>query len=151
MKKITLFISLIIAACFSLKAEDSFQQYVGKYKFPQGSLVTEINIILENGALKLTSTMGSTGAIEKPENDKFSLPAYNGTAVFTRNEAKKITGVKIEAKGVLMEGTKEEKDINTTSPIPIYKSTFPMKFLPVMPGMLTEETGEIPMSNQYLF
>ena len=147
MKKITLLLLICTVSYFSLKAENSFQQYTGKYIFSQGSILTEINVVIDNGTLQLSSVLGST-VIEKGDNDKFTIPSYNGTAVFVRNEAKKITGIKIEAMGVSLEGTKEEKEANTNAPVPNYKATFPMKFLP---ALLIQEDEEIPISSPYLF
>jgi hypothetical protein len=138
MKKVTLIASLFFVSCLSAKAQDPFQQYVAKYKFPQGSAVTEVNITMENGNLLLTSTLGNT-TIEKTDTDKFYIPLLSATATFIRNEAKKVTGIKIDLKGTLLDGTREDKSINTiTTPIPIYKSTFPIKYLPVI-GIQGEE------------
>jgi hypothetical protein len=141
MKKVTIFLFIFIASGLYLKAQDSLQQYVAKFKFPQGSVVTEINVALDNGILTLTSSMGNA-AIEKAGTDQFTIPAYNGTATFTRNEAKKVSGLKIEVMGILLEGTKEEKESvggNSIPPLPIYKSTFPMKYLPSM--LIPEDEG----------
>jgi hypothetical protein len=132
MKKITLLFTVFVIACFSLKAEESLQQYAAKYKFPQGSLISELNIVFDKGALSVSSTLGSS-TIEKKNGDHFNLTTYKGTAVFVRNEAKRITGIKVEINGVTVEGTREEKDMNLTNlPVPIYQSTFPIKNLPAM-------------------
>lgn len=132
MKKLLFLLVLSFAIVISLKAQDSLQQYVAKYKFPQGSVVSEVDVILENGNLMVNSTMGSA-SLEKTAADQFNMPSYNGTVVFTRNEAKKITGIKIDVMNILLEGTREEKEFNNIKmPVPIYKSTFPMKFLPAM-------------------
>jgi hypothetical protein len=104
MKKfIPLFIITILFSV-ALHAQDSLRQYVAKYKFPEGSAVSEITVVLENGSLSFNSAMGNT-PIEKTGTDEFSIPAYSGTATFTRNEAKKITGLHIEAGGQILEGT----------------------------------------------
>ena len=132
MKKVTLFTSLFFVSCMSLKAQDPSQQYVAKYKFPQGSAVTEVNVTLENGNLLLSSTLGNA-AVEKTDTDKFFIPSLNGTATFVRNEAKKVTGIKLDIKGTLMDGTREDKSLNVnTTPVPIYKTTFPIKYLPAI-------------------
>jgi len=142
MKKVTLFFFIFTGSFFYLKAQDSLQQYVAKYKFPAGSVVTEINVAVENGTLMLTSSLGNT-AVEKTATDQFSIAAYNGTATFTRNEAKKVSGLKIEVMGLLLEGVKEEKETlgGNVPPLPVNKSTFPMKYLP---SMLTEEPADSP-------
>lgn len=136
MKKVTLFIFAFIICSLYLRAEDPFQQYVAKYKFPPGSVVSEINVVLDNGVLSLTSPMGNTPVEKTTAADTFSIAAYNGTAVFTRNEGKKINGLKIDVMGISLEGIREEKE-NTGGgsvmpALPVNKSTFPMKYLPTM-------------------
>jgi hypothetical protein len=127
MKKVTLLLSLFILACCTLKAQDSLQLYVGKYKFPEGSVVAEISVILEDGKLSLNSAMGNA-ALEKTGEDQFSITQYGGTATFTRNQLKKITGIHIEAMGAILDGNKEE-----TKSL-FKKSETPMRFpIPKMP------------------
>lgn len=87
--------------------EDSLQEYTGKYKFPEGSVVTEITVVIENGALYATSMMGNS-ELKKIEKDIFEVVAYAGKATFKRNEAAKLNGVKIEVEDLILEGTKEE-------------------------------------------
>lgn len=134
MKKALLLVAVFIVSALSLKAGESLEEYAAKYKFPQGSMIPELNVVFENGALSLTSSLG-TSVIEKTTEDHFNIPNYKGTAVFVRNSAKKITGIKIEMKGVSISGNREEKDNLTTMPVPISHSTFPIKYLP---AMLTE-------------
>jgi hypothetical protein len=142
MKKVTLFLSAFIICSLYVRAQDSLQQYVAKYKFPQGSVVQEINVVMENGTLSLNSSMG-TAAIEKIAVDTFAISSYNGTAVFTRNEAKKISGIKIEVMGINLEGVKESKETisgGAVQPVlPVNTSTFPMRYLP---SMLTGDDEE---------
>jgi hypothetical protein len=104
MKKIIFLLAICIFSGVALYAQDSLRVYVGKYKFPEGSVVPEVEVFLENGALFFKSNMGNT-AIERNGGDEFSIPAYSGTATFTRNEAKKITGLHIEAQGTVLDGT----------------------------------------------
>ena len=140
MKRVTLLTSIFFVSCLSLKAQDPFQQYVAKYKFPQGSAVTEVNVTLENGNLLLNSTLGNA-SVEKTETDKFYIPSLSATATFVRNDAKKITGIKIEMKGSLLDGTREDKSLNVNStPIPVPASTFPIKYLPAI--RIQGEEGE---------
>ena len=134
MKRVTFLLSIFIASCLSLKAssEPSLEEYTATYKFPQGSIIPEVSVVFEKGELSLTSSIG-TSPIKKTTPDHFSIPNYNGTAVFVRNDAKKITGIKIEVKGVSIEGTRQEKDSGiSNAPVPIYNSTFPIKNLPAM-------------------
>jgi hypothetical protein len=104
MKKIFFLLTICFFSGIALYAQDSLKQYVGKYKFPEGSVVPEIEVVIENGALVFKSNMGTT-SIEKNGGDEFSIPAYSGTATFTRNEAKKITGLHIEAGGTVLDGS----------------------------------------------
>lgn len=132
MKKYTLLLTVFIVSCLSLKAEESFQEYVARYRFPQGSAINEVNVVFENGILTLSSALGSA-SIEKTSDDHFNIPNYKGTAVFVRNAAKKITGIKIEVLNISLEGNREEKESPVIiMPTPIYKSTFPIKYLPAM-------------------
>lgn len=142
MKKVTFLIFAFIICGLYLRAEDPLQQYVARYKFPPGSVVSEINVVLDNGVLTLTSAMGITAVEKTAAADTFSIPSYNGTAVFTRTEGKKIHGLKIDVKGITLEGIREEKENlgGSVSPaLPVNKSTFPLKYLPAMLTMDIEE------------
>jgi hypothetical protein len=136
MKKVTLLFSLLVLAFCGLKAQDSLQLYVGKYKFPEGSVVTEISVVLEDGKLSLNSAMGNA-ALEKTGEDEFSITQYGGVATFTRNQLKKITGIHIEAMGAILDGTKEEtKSLLRKSESPM---RFPMPKMPMTNILLVEE------------
>ncbi len=130
MKKVTLFLSLFIAVCFSLKAQDSLQQYVAKYKFPDGSAVTEVTVALENGILMVNSAMGNAALEKTTTFDQFTILAYNGTVIFTRNETKKVTGIKIEVMNISLEGTREESAGGSD----YERMRIPRLPLPKMPG-----------------
>ncbi len=142
MKKITILLALGIVSCLSLKAEESLQQYAAKYKFPQGSPISEVNIVFENGTLRLSSSIGNT-TLEKTGEDQFYMPANSGTVVFVRNGAKKITGIKFDVPNISADGNREEKDADIIAPVPVYKSTFPIKNLP---AMLQQEDGDLPIA-----
>ncbi|MEP6700561.1 MAG: hypothetical protein ABJA85_04575 [Bacteroidota bacterium] len=107
MKRI--FFSLFIMFGFlTLNAQtDSLQQYSGKYKFTDGSPVTEINMTIDNGVLMASSAMGSTEFRKTSTVDVFEVVAYGGTATFKRTEGK-VTGLQILVGDVNMEGTKTE-------------------------------------------
>jgi Tfp pilus assembly protein PilE len=141
MKKISLLVTVAIVSCLSLKAEESLQQYAAKYKFPQGSPVTEVNIVFENGMLRLNSSIGNT-TLEKTGDDQFYMPANSGTVQFIRNSAKKITGIKFDVQNISADGNREEKD-GDIAPTPLYRSTFPIKNLP---AMLQMEAGDSPIA-----
>ena len=107
MKK--LFLSLIVLTAFlSVNAQtDSLQQYTGKYKFPDGSPVTEITVTLDSTILTANSAMGSS-ELKRTEGDVFEVVAYGGIATFKRNAENKISGVQIQVGDINMEGTKTE-------------------------------------------
>ena len=107
MKKI--FLSLFILFGFlTVNAQtDSLQQYTGKYKFPDGSPVTEITLAIDNDVLMASSAMGSTEFRKTSTVDVFEVVAYGGTATFKRTEGK-VTGVQILVGDINIEGTKTE-------------------------------------------
>jgi hypothetical protein len=86
---------------------DSLQEYTGKYKFPEGSAVTEVIVTFENGILSASSSQGSS-ELKKIDKDIFEVVAYSGKATFKRNEQAKLKGVVIEIEDLILEGTKEE-------------------------------------------
>lgn len=107
MKKMLL--SLFVLCSFiSVNAQtDSLQQYTGKYKFPDGSPVTEITVSLDNGMLMASSAMGTTELKLTTTVDVFEIAAYGGTATFRRKEGK-ISGVQVTVGDINMEGEKTE-------------------------------------------
>ncbi|HRF19180.1 MAG TPA: hypothetical protein PK977_13485 [Chitinophagaceae bacterium] len=108
MKKFLLSLLLIIGSV-SLNAQtDSLEQYTGKYKFPDGSPVTEIGIVVENGILMATSAMGNSEFRRTDTKDVFEVVAYAGTATFRRNDQNKVVGVLIQVQDITMEGTKSD-------------------------------------------
>lgn len=130
MKKVTFLLAICIASCLSLKAnEGSLEEYAAKYKFPHGSSISEVSVVFENGVLHLNSSLGTT-SLEKTGDDKFYMPGNSGTVLFLRNRAKKITGIKFDVQNISIDGNREEKEADITTPI--YKSTFPIKNLPAM-------------------
>ena len=89
-------------------ADSTFQQYTGKYKFPEGSVVAEETVMLEGANFTMTSPRG-TSPLEKKEEDVFVITQFQGTAKFNRDASKKIIGVTINAGGYLLEGTRTEE------------------------------------------
>jgi len=123
MKKPFLFL-FAIAAFMTVGAQqnpetDSLKEYTGKYKFPEGSVVTEVNITIENGVLFAGSAMGSS-ELKRIEKDLFEVVTYAGKAIFKRNEEAKLIGVRIEVEDLILEGTKE---VNSIQPITPERST----------------------------
>jgi Domain of unknown function (DUF3471) len=87
---------------------DSLKEYTGKYKFPEGSEVTEIKVVIENGVLWAYSDKGNS-ELKKIEKDLFEVVQYTGTANFKRDESGKINGVHVEVGDMIMDGTKSEE------------------------------------------
>jgi len=110
MRKLILATLALVTACSIQAQEDTtLKQYTGKYKFPEGNPVTEINVIIENGVLYANSAMGSSELKKTTNEDIFEIVAYNGVATFKRNpETKLVNAVKIEVNDLVMEGTKSD-------------------------------------------
>lgn len=108
MKKI-LFSLVLVITVSALKAQtDSLQEYTGKFKFPDGSPVTEINVVIDNGILTATTAMGNSELKKTDNKDVFEIVAYNGTATYRRSDDGKIKGLRIQVQDIDMEGTKSE-------------------------------------------
>lgn len=113
MKKWFLFCCLSV--CLSMVAEantvtgkdTTLQQYVGRYKFPDGSVVAEVTVAVEDTLLTMSSAAG-TSALEKKSDDVYVIVQFQGTAKFNRDANKKVIGVSIDAMGYQLEGTKSE-------------------------------------------
>src|ERR1700730_8453341 len=110
MQKAILFLLIIFTGFSAVKAQptpqqDSLKQYTGKYKFPEGSIVTEVTVTLDNNILTANSAMGSS-ELRKTDGDIFEIVAYAGTATFKRNTEGKISGVRIVVGDTDIEGTK---------------------------------------------
>ena len=104
-------LSLLVVISFSAanaQQDSSLQKYTGKYKFPDGSPVTEINFTVENGVLMGASAMGSSEFKKTDTENVFEIVAYGGTATFKKNTEGKITTVQILVGDVNIEGTKSE-------------------------------------------
>ena len=108
MKKFFLFLIMSISFLTVNAQTDSLNQYTGKYKFPDGSVVTEIIVTLDSTGLIANSAMGSS-ELKRTEGDVFEILAYGGIATFKRNAENKISGVHIQVGDIDMEGTKTEE------------------------------------------
>jgi hypothetical protein len=123
MKKLLLVLSLFLTGILvNAQTDSTLQPYTGKYKFPDGSPVTEITVAIENGLLMATSAMGST-ELKKTQGDVFEIVAYGGTATFKRNQDTKVIGVQIQVGDLNMEGTKTE-GIVLSRPDNLYQGYF---------------------------
>ena len=86
---------------------DSLKVYTGKFKFPDGNPVTEINVTIENGILTAVSAMGSS-ELKHREGDIFDIVAYAGTGTFKRNDGGKVNKLRVQINELDMEGEKTE-------------------------------------------
>jgi hypothetical protein len=107
MKKIILVFTILFCAAGVIHAQDSLKIYAGKYTLNEGAPVPEIEIVFEAGKLTVKSAQGIADLEKAEGNDAFTVPQYNATAKFTRNENNKIAGVRIELNGTVLEGTKD--------------------------------------------
>jgi len=113
MKQLKLVLTMVsLVSGMLVMAQDSTarKELIGKYKFPAGSVVEEVIVLQDNGALMMNSTAG-TSALELIKGDSFNIVSFNGVAVFKRNEMKKITGVHIDASGYVLEGVKDSTGV----------------------------------------
>jgi hypothetical protein len=108
MKRTLLFLSMMLVTVVAANAQDSTakKDYVGKYKFPEGSVVADVDVVIDNGVLMMNSSAG-TSTLELIKGDTFSITSFNGTAAFKRNDAKKVIGVHIDAGGYVLDGVKD--------------------------------------------
>src|SRR5262249_49722892 len=98
---------IILCAVTTLHAQTdtTLAEYKGTYKFPDGSVVTSAEVVFANGALTITSAIGSAG-LERVSKDTFNMPSYNGTVYFSRNGDAQIEGIKILVQDIVLEGKK---------------------------------------------
>jgi hypothetical protein len=82
------------------------EDFVGKYVFPEGSVVPDVDVILSGSALTMTSTAGSS-VLNELGRDSFQIVEFSGIAVFKRGEDKRVNGVHIEAQGYILDGQKK--------------------------------------------
>ena len=114
MKKFLLSV-IVLFSFLSINAQNdsTMQKYTGKYKFPDGSPVTEINVTIESGILTATSAMGTTELKKTDTENVFEIVVYGGTATFKKDTEGKITGVQIVVGDLNMEGVKAEEHLMT--------------------------------------
>lgn len=106
-KLAVIFFAMIMA--FSSNAqppEPPLEDFVGKYFFPEGSVVPDVDVVLADGALSMHSVAGSS-TLTRLGVDSFTIVEFNGIAVFKRGDDKKVKGVHIEAMGYVLDGEKQ--------------------------------------------
>ncbi len=98
---------MLFAFAASAQQDTTASAILGKYKFPEGSIVPDATVSNENGAIIMNTSAGSSELVKQNE-DVYTIVAFQGTAAFKRNDAKKVIGVVIDAMGYHLEGTKEQ-------------------------------------------
>lgn len=106
MKKLLFTLIFTTGTLMYVHSQESLNQYAGKYNFPEGSAVREIIVIVENNTLQIGSLVG-TASLIKESDDNFTIPAFNGLAIFKRDSNKKITNIFIDLMGLKLDGIKE--------------------------------------------
>ena len=101
-------IALTADAAPKKQVDTAYSQYYGKYTFPEGSPVSEVEITLEDTLLSVTSSMGSA-YLSRIDSDSFTMSRYDGTLVFKRDENKKVHHLLIYVQGMVLEGTREKQ------------------------------------------
>ena len=109
MKKLLLSLLVLVSFYAANAQQDTvLRKYIGKFKFPDGSPVTEINFTVDNGVLMGASAMGSSEFKKTDTEHVFEIVAYGGTATFKKNAEGKVTSVQIVVGDVNIEGTKAD-------------------------------------------
>jgi hypothetical protein len=105
MKKILF--SLLCMVAISASAQDStLKEYVGRYIFPQGSIVPSAEVTLNDNVLMVNSTQGSS-VMQKVGKDTFAIISFDGMAYYSRNKAGQVSGVKVLVGDYVLDGVKE--------------------------------------------
>ena len=127
MKNFFLFF-LFVATVATIKAQDTLQQYTGKYVFSEGAPVPDVEVTFSSGGLSMASAAG-TSALTQLGADSFLIVEFSGTAVFKRAEDKKINAVHIEAMGYVLDGQKQSTGlwIFTAYYRPVNRELHPVK------------------------
>ena len=104
------------------------EDFVGKYVFPDGSVVPEVDVTLSGSALTMTSVAGSS-ALTEQGIDSFLIVEFSGIAVFKRGEDKKVNAVHIEAQGYVLDGQKKSGGLWSFTYYyrPVNRELFPVK------------------------
>jgi hypothetical protein len=108
------FILFILTSIFIISAnaqsdpapKPPLSDFVGRYVFPEGSVVPDVTVALSGEALIMTSAAGSSNLTELGR-DTFTIVEFSGVAIFKRGEDKKVNAVHIEAQGYVLDGQKQ--------------------------------------------
>ena len=121
MKK--LFAFGITFLCFAMvsfaQADTTGKDLVGRYIFPDGSVVADVTVNFDNGALTMISSAGTSDLV-KQKVDLYTIVSFQGNAAFRRDSAsKKVLGVVIDAMGYHLEGVKDSASKTTYVPLKV--------------------------------
>ncbi len=97
---------IVINAQTEPSPKPPLEDFVGKYVFPDGSVVPEVDVILSNNALTMSSSAGMS-VLTEMGIDSFQIIEFSGIAVFKRGDDKKVNAVHIEAMGYILDGQKK--------------------------------------------
>ena len=108
------FIIIILTSIFIISAnaqsdpapKPPLSDYVGRYVFPEGSVVPDVTVALSGDALTMSSAAGNS-VLSEAGRDTFTIVEFSGLAVFKRGEDKKVNAVHIEAQGYVLDGQKQ--------------------------------------------
>lgn len=90
----------------SVTMDTVYAQYLGTYKFPDGSAVNEIEISWADTILTITSDQGSA-MLTKVAVDSFTMSAYDGIIAFKRTADNKVNQIYIYVMGMTLIGDKQ--------------------------------------------
>jgi len=105
MKKI-LFSFLCLVALSAAAQDSTLKEYVGKYIFPEGSVVPSAEVYLNGNELMVNSIQGSS-ILQKIAKDTFAVVSFEGMAYYARNQAGQVSGVKVVVGEYVLDGVKE--------------------------------------------
>src|SRR5678815_2870289 len=96
------FILIILTSIFIISAnaqsdpapKPPLSDYVGRYVFPEGSVVPDVTVALSGDALTMSSAAGNS-VLTEAGRDTFTIVEFSGLAVFKRGEDKKVNAVHI--------------------------------------------------------
>ena len=95
------------ASAQTAPADTTLNEFKGSYKFPDGSMISTADILVEGKNLVITASLGSS-PLPRINKDTFSLEAYNGVVIFRRSKEGKVSGIYIDAGGTILEGERVE-------------------------------------------
>ena len=109
MKKMILLLATVVIFTLTVSAQDStsFKEYYGKYKFVEGSPVTEVEIVWQDNTITVISDM-ATSIMKKAGVDSFDIDYMGGSIIFSRDSAtQQVKGLTIFVSGMELVAARE--------------------------------------------